>query len=110
MNPKPRFTLAVTGLDPNQLRMIEIVFRHSVHNRYAYRLAVSEHGSALPLPPDGVTAAAIDSRGTDAADILLVGRSQQADADLPAWLTRSATIRSAVADTVSIWAVWPEIW
>ncbi len=87
MNPKPRFTLAVTGLDPNQLRMIEIVFRHSVHNRYAYRLAVSEHGSALPLPPDGVTAAAIDSRGTDAADILLVGRSQHAEADLPAWLT-----------------------
>jgi CheY-like chemotaxis protein len=63
--------------------MIEIVFRHSVHNRYAYRLAVS----ALPLPPDGVTAAAIDSRGTDAADILLVGRSQHAEADLPAWLT-----------------------
>ena len=88
MNPKPRFTLAVTGLDPNQLRMIEIVFRHSVHNRYVYRLAVSEHGPALPLPADRVTgAAAIDSRGTDAADILLVGRSQHAEADLPAWLT-----------------------
>ena len=88
MNPKPRFTLAVTGLDPNQLRMIEIVFRHSVHNRYVYRLAVPEHGPTLPLLPDRVTgAAAIDSRGTDAADILLVGRSQHAEADLPAWLT-----------------------
>jgi len=87
MNPKPRFTLAVTGLDPNQLRMIEIVFRHSLHNPYAYRLAVSEHDAALPLPPSGVAGAAIDPRGTDAADILLAGRSQHAEADLSAWLT-----------------------
>jgi CheY-like chemotaxis protein len=87
MNPKPRFTLAATGLDPSQLRIIEIVFRHSVHNRYAYRLAVSEHCALLPLPPDGGIGAAIDLRGTEAADILLAGRNQHADADLPAWST-----------------------
>jgi CheY-like chemotaxis protein len=87
MNPKPRFTLAVTGLDPNQLRMIEIVFRHSLHNPYAYRLAVSEHGPVLPLPPAGVGDAAIDSRGIEAADILLAGRCQHAEADLSAWLS-----------------------
>ena len=87
MIPKPRFTVAVTGLDPNQLRMIEIVFRHSLHNPYVYRLAVSEHGPALPSPPPGGGGAAIDSRGIEAADILLAGRCQHAEADLSAWLT-----------------------
>jgi len=87
MNPKPRFTLAVTGLDPTQLRIIEIVFRHSLHNRYAYRLAVAEHRPDLPLPADGATGAAIGPHGTYPADILLAGRSQHVEADLSAWLT-----------------------
>jgi CheY-like chemotaxis protein len=87
MNPKPRFTLAVTGLDPHQLRIIEIVFRHSLHNRYAYRLAASGHFATPPALPAGVTDAAIDLRGIDAADILLAGRSQQVEADSSAWLT-----------------------
>jgi twitching motility two-component system response regulator PilG len=86
MTPKPRFTLAVTGFDATQLRMIEIVFRHSLHNRYAYRLAVSERSADIALPARAITDAAIDARGIDAADILLAGRSQHADADLSAWL------------------------
>ncbi|MEI6547763.1 MAG: response regulator [Burkholderiales bacterium] len=87
MTPKPRFTLAVTGFDATQLRMIEIVFRHSLHNRYTYRLAVPERSAEIALPAGATTSAAIDSRGIDAADILLAGRSEHADADLSAWLT-----------------------
>lgn len=86
MTPKPRFTLAVTGFDATQLRMIEIVFRHSLHNRYTYRLAVSERSADIALPARAIADPAIDSRGIDAADILLAGRSQHADADLSAWL------------------------
>ncbi len=86
MTSKPRFTLAVTGFDPTQLRMIEIVFRHSLNNRYTYRLAVSEQRADMALPHVAITRAAIDSRGIDAADILLAGRAQHADADLAAWL------------------------
>ena len=86
MTPKPRFTLAVTGLDATQCRLIEIVFRHSLHNRYAYRLAVSERSADIALPARAITDAAIDARGIDAADILLAGRSEHAEADLSAWL------------------------
>jgi len=39
MNDKPSFLVAVAGLDPQQVRLIEIVFRHIQYNRYVYRLA-----------------------------------------------------------------------
>jgi CheY-like chemotaxis protein len=86
MTPKPRFTLAVTGFDPTRLRMIEIVFRHSLHNRYIYRLAMPERRANFAVPQLAMTDAAIDSRGIDAADILLAGRCQHAEDDLSAWL------------------------
>jgi CheY-like chemotaxis protein len=39
MNDKPSFLVAVAGLDPQQVRLIEIVFRHIQYNRYVFRLA-----------------------------------------------------------------------
>ena len=39
MDDKPLFRIGVAGLDPRDIRLIEIVFRHSQYNPYAYRLA-----------------------------------------------------------------------
>jgi DNA-binding response OmpR family regulator len=41
MTSRPTFTVAVTGLDPQHLRLIEIVFRHIQYNRFVFRLAVA---------------------------------------------------------------------
>jgi CheY-like chemotaxis protein len=38
MSAKPSFDVAVVGLDPQHLRLIEIVFRHIQYNRYVFRL------------------------------------------------------------------------
>jgi len=36
---RPRLDVAVVGLDPDRLRLIEIVFRHIRYNRFVFRLA-----------------------------------------------------------------------
>ena len=53
MSDKPSFTVAVVGLEPQHVRLIEIVFRHIQYNRFVFRLAA----------PDA----------TDAADLLIAG-------------------------------------
>ncbi|MFZ4758552.1 MAG: response regulator [Burkholderiaceae bacterium] len=50
MSSKPNFSVAVVGLDAQQLRLIEIVFRHIQHNRYVFRLVapgVSEEAADI---------------------------------------------------------------
>jgi CheY-like chemotaxis protein len=47
MPDKPRFRVGAAGLDPRDCRLIEIVFRHSSYNRYAFGL--------MPAPrPDDI--------------------------------------------------------
>lgn len=46
MPDKPRFRVGAAGLDPRDCRLIEIVFRHSSYNRYAFGLA------PVPRPAD----------------------------------------------------------
>jgi CheY-like chemotaxis protein len=47
MPDKPCFSVAVVGLDPHDLRLIAIVFRHIRHNRFLFRLcAPHEAGRA----------------------------------------------------------------
>jgi CheY-like chemotaxis protein len=36
---RPTFTVAVVGLDPQHVRLVEIVFRHIQYNRFVFRLA-----------------------------------------------------------------------
>ena len=38
MGDKPVFRVGVAGLDARELRLIDIVFRHSRYNRYEFRL------------------------------------------------------------------------
>jgi len=58
MGDKPVFRVGVAGLDPRDLRLIEIVFRHSHYNKYAFRLADAAAGSEYDLLIANVTAAA----------------------------------------------------
>jgi CheY-like chemotaxis protein len=39
MTARPTFTVAIAGLDPQHLRLVEIVFRHIQYNRFVFRLA-----------------------------------------------------------------------
>jgi CheY-like chemotaxis protein len=74
MTDKPSFIVAVAGLDAQQVRLIEIVFRHIQYNRFVFRLA------------DGVT--------FDRCDILIAGLG---DSEGRAALERMRTERPGVA-------------
>ena len=39
MSARPTFIVAIAGLDPQHLRLVEIVFRHIQYNRFVFRLA-----------------------------------------------------------------------
>jgi CheY-like chemotaxis protein len=54
MSDKPSFDVAVVGLDPQHLRLIEIVFRHIQYNRYVFRLAEPVDGSGADILIAGV--------------------------------------------------------
>jgi CheY-like chemotaxis protein len=41
MTDRPTFTVAIAGLDPQHVRLVEIVFRHIQYNRFVFRLAAA---------------------------------------------------------------------
>jgi len=62
MGDKPLYRVGVAGLDPRDVRLIEIVFRHSQYNRYEFRLADVARGE----PFDLLIANALDPAGQQA--------------------------------------------
>ena len=54
MSDKPSFDVAVVGLDPQHLRLIEIVFRHIQYNRYLFRLVDASDPSRADVLIAGV--------------------------------------------------------
>jgi CheY-like chemotaxis protein len=80
MSDKPNYTVTVTGLDAQHLRLIEVVFRHIQYNRFLFRLAeADEHESADVLIAgigDPVGREALErarARGRPAATISVIG-------------------------------------
>jgi CheY-like chemotaxis protein len=62
MPDKPSFVVAAVGLDPQDLRLIEVVFRHIQYHRFAFRLAGPQEASDA----DVLIAAVGDIAGRDA--------------------------------------------
>lgn len=46
---RPHLDVAVIGLDPDRLRLIEIVFRHIRYNRFVFRLADPDQQQEAPI-------------------------------------------------------------
>lgn len=85
MSDKPSFDVAVVGLDPQHLRLIEIVFRHIQYNRYLFRLADPAHDTGADILIAGVGdpsgRAALDAaraRTPPMAGIAVVGPGESA--------------------------------
>jgi CheY-like chemotaxis protein len=66
MNAKPRFRVAVAGLDLRDVRLIEIVFKHCQYNRYEFALTHNFSVGAVDL----LIANTHDSEGQAAVDAL----------------------------------------
>ncbi len=64
MDSRPEYRVAAAGLDPRDVRLIEIVFKHSQYNRYAFRFEAKPDPLAVdilivnPLAPEGLRAVA----------------------------------------------------
>jgi len=64
MESRPEYRVAAAGLDPRDVRLIEIVFKHSQYNRYAFRFETGPDplGADIlivnPLAPEGLRAVA----------------------------------------------------
>jgi len=64
MESRPEYRVAAAGLDPRDVRLIEIVFKHSQYNRYAFRFETRPDplGADIlivnPLAPEGLRAVA----------------------------------------------------
>ncbi len=64
MESRPQYRVAAAGLDPRDVRLIEIVFKHSQYNRYAFRFEARPDPLAVdilivnPLAPEGLRAVA----------------------------------------------------
>lgn len=64
MESRPEYRVAAAGLDPRDVRLIEIVFKHSQYNRYAFRFEAKPDPLAVdilivnPLSPEGLRAVA----------------------------------------------------
>ncbi len=64
MESRPEYRVAAAGLDPRDVRLIEIVFKHSQYNRYAFRFEAKPDPLAVdilivnPLAPEGLRAVA----------------------------------------------------
>lgn len=64
MESRPEYRVAAAGLDPRDVRLIEIVFKHSQYNRYAFRFEPRPDPLAVdilivnPLAPEGLRAVA----------------------------------------------------
>jgi CheY-like chemotaxis protein len=80
MSSTPSFSVCVVGLDAQHLRLIEVVFRHIQHNRYAFRLAAPLEEAAADVLIAGVgdptgreALARARARGHPAAAIAVIG-------------------------------------
>jgi CheY-like chemotaxis protein len=49
MMDKPLYRVAAAGLDPRDARLIEIVFRHSQYNRYAFRFVPADSFESIDI-------------------------------------------------------------
>ncbi|RIK94706.1 MAG: hypothetical protein DCC72_06885, partial [Burkholderiales bacterium] len=64
MDSRPEYRVAAAGLDPRDVRLIEIVFKHSQYNRYAFRFEAKPDPLGIdilivnPLAPEGLRAVA----------------------------------------------------
>lgn len=64
MENRPQYRVAAAGLDPRDVRLIEIVFKHSQYNRYAFRFEPKSDPLGIdilivnPLSPEGLRAVA----------------------------------------------------
>lgn len=64
MESRPEYRVAAAGLDPRDVRLIEIVFKHSQYNRYAFRFEAKPDPFAVdilivnPLASEGLRAVA----------------------------------------------------
>ncbi|MCO5100008.1 MAG: response regulator [Burkholderiaceae bacterium] len=64
MESRPEYRVAAAGLDPRDVRLIEIVFKHSQYNRYGFRFETGPDplGADIlivnPLAPEGLRAVA----------------------------------------------------
>lgn len=74
MPDKPSFDVAVVGLDPQHLRLIEIVFRHIQYNRYVFRLC----DASDPARADVLIAGVGEPAGRAALDCARASRRPRA--------------------------------
>ncbi|HEY0879199.1 MAG TPA: hypothetical protein VGE10_12185, partial [Zeimonas sp.] len=64
MESRPEYRVMAAGLDPRDVRLVEIVFKHSQYNRYAFRFEAKPDPLAVdilivnPLVPEGLRAVA----------------------------------------------------
>src|SRR5690606_35549310 len=49
MMDKPLYRVAAAGLDPRDARLIEIVFRHSQYNRYAFQFVPADSFESIDI-------------------------------------------------------------
>ncbi len=87
MESRPEYRVAAAGLDPRDVRLIEIVFKHSQYNRYAFRFEAKPDPLGIdilivnPLAPEGLRAV---------ARVRSAGRSLPVISALPRGATSSA--------------------
>jgi CheY-like chemotaxis protein len=87
MNGKPIFRVGVYGLELRDVRLIEIVFKHSQYNKYEFRRAETETGAASDLlvlnldhPQGSAAAQAAAQSARQIPVIAVVARGAQSNA------------------------------
>ncbi len=87
MNGKPIFRVGVYGLELRDVRLIEIVFKHSQYNKYEFRRAETEAGVKADLlvlnldHPQGIAAAQAAAQSGRAIPVIaVVARGAQSNA------------------------------